>query len=354
MLQNINKLIATNLFVYSFGHALIDATTVGVLFATGFLNNLAIEEIVLLVILYNVLAFALQAVIGFGVDYFKAPVEGALIGCLLSGLSIISLITINIPLLTVILAGIGNAFYHVGGGVISLNLNPKKATYPGIFVSTGAIGLLIGTLVGKSGNFYVLPFILLLILLVVAIKFIGAPKINHKKIASASLKRFELIVLFLLITITSRALVGTLLQFSWKSDFTLLIMLTGAIVLGKALGGIIGDKFGWAKVAMFGLILSAPLLFFGPEFALLGILGAFFFNFTMPITLTALANTMPNHKGFAFGLTTLALIIGALPSFTPLKNLANPLFISIIILGSAIILYKGLKMHLEDFASAKT
>ncbi len=347
MFQKINKLIASNLFVYSIGHALIDATTVGVVFATGILNNLAIEEIVMLVILYNVLAFALQAIIGFGVDYFKSPSTAATIGCVLAGISTISL---SVPVLAVILAGIGNAFYHVGGGVISLNLKPGKATYPGIFVSTGAIGLLAGTIIGKSGNFESSIFVFLLTLLAIGIHSLESPKLFFKEINKTKLKRFEIIVILLLITITARAFIGTLLNFAWKSNFNLLLILTIAVVLGKASGGILGDKFGWIKVAMFGLILSAPLLFLGPEFAIAGILGAFLFNFTMPITLTALAETMPNNKGFAFGLTTFALIIGALPSFTFLKNFVNPDLLLIITLASAIILFKGLKIFKDDFS----
>ena len=103
-------------------------------------------------------------------------------------------------------------------------------------------------------------------------------------------------------------MVGTLLVLPWKTDFNLLLMLTSAVVLGKAFGGILADKFGWIKIAIPALIISAPLLFLGPNYVALGILGAFLFNFTMPVTLTALANTLPGKSGFAFGLTTLAPI----------------------------------------------
>ncbi|MBV7276085.1 hypothetical protein I6U48_24655 [Clostridium sp. PL3] len=42
-----------------------------------------------------------------------------------------------------IISGLGNAFFHVGGGVIILNLRPGKASLPGIYVAPGAMGLLI-------------------------------------------------------------------------------------------------------------------------------------------------------------------------------------------------------------------
>lgn len=345
-----NKTIISNLGVYSFGHALIDAVSAAVVFSIGILNNLPAQEIVLLIITYNVIAFSLQALIGFAVDTFRFPKLAAIIGCVLAG---ISTLTIGFPWLTVILVGLGNAFFHVGGGVISLNLNPGKATFPGIFVSTGAIGLLIGVLIGKSGNFNAVPFILLLLFLVIAIKLVKPPAINYEPKPKANFNRMEIIVVLLLVSIAIRGMVGTLLKLPWKSDFNLLLILTIAVVLGKALGGIFADKFGWIKVSVSCLLLSAPLLFLGPNYAILGILGAFLFNFTMPVTLTALSNTLPGKAGFAFGLTTLALIIGAFISYTPLESyLSEPLFILIIILISSVLLFKGLKIYLQDYSQA--
>ncbi|MDR2189967.1 MAG: hypothetical protein LBP53_01965 [Candidatus Peribacteria bacterium] len=49
------------------------------------------------------------------------------------------------PLFAVIITGLGNALFHVGGGSIALQLGHKKATLPGIFVSTGAMGIFLGT-----------------------------------------------------------------------------------------------------------------------------------------------------------------------------------------------------------------
>lgn len=40
-----------------------------------------------------------------------------------------------------LIAGIGNAMFHIGGGIDVLNISDKKATLSGIFVSTGALGI---------------------------------------------------------------------------------------------------------------------------------------------------------------------------------------------------------------------
>jgi hypothetical protein len=122
------------------------------------------------------------------------------------------------------------------------------------------------------------------------------------------------------------------------------------VVLGKAAGGILGDRLGWTRVALSGLIVAAPLLVIFPDTPALAITGAFFFNLTMPITLTCLANMLPGYTGFAFGLTTLALITGALPTFTPLKDVTGQAgFLLAVILISLAALYAGLQLYFNRF-----
>lgn len=122
------------------------------------------------------------------------------------------------------------------------------------------------------------------------------------------------------------------------------------MVLGKAAGGILGDRLGWTRVALSGLIVATPLLVIFPNIPALAVTGAFFFNLTMPITLTCLANMLPGYTGFAFGLTTLGLIIGALPTFTPLKEVTGQAgFLLAVILISIAALYAGLRLYFDRF-----
>jgi hypothetical protein len=72
-----------------------------------------------------------------------------------------------------------------------------------------------------------------------------------------------------------------------------------------------------------GLVVSAPLLTFMAHVPTIAILGTFLFNLSMPITLICVAEMLPGKRGFAFGLTTLALILGALPTFTRLGVLTS-------------------------------
>lgn len=344
------KIIASNLAVYGITHFVVDAVCAGVVFSI-FKNQIVdVKQFFILVVLYNVLAFGLQFIFGFISDYFKSPRTIALLGCILTGLS--ALTFMYYPIITILLVGFGNAMFHVGGGSISLNLTPKKAFAPGIYVAPGAFGILLGTLLGKGGQFIAWPFILGLIALSILMFIIKKPEMNYEKEKNKIHKYnyFEIILFFVFLSITIRSLVGMVLVFPWKSDVNLLIILTTAVVLGKGLGGILADKFGWIRIAVGALILSIPFLIFGANIPALAIIGMFLFNITMPITLVAISNIMPSRPGFAFGITCLALILGALPSFFPIKQvLSDNWFILGIIIISVISLYFGLRLYFKKF-----
>jgi len=115
-------------------------------------------------------------------------------------------------------------------------------------------------------------------------------------------------------------------------------------------GGIIADKFGWMEISVLALLILSPLIAFGINNPVLYITGIFFFNFTMPVTLSAAANMLKGREGFAFGLTTLALITGAFPVFGGIKlSGENSLIIFAIIITSALLIYYGLKKYFDIF-----
>jgi FSR family fosmidomycin resistance protein-like MFS transporter len=109
----------------------------------------------------------------------------------------------------------------------------------------------------------------------------------------------------------------------WRQDSHLALLLVLAMVPGKACGGILADRFGWTKIAVTGAVLAAPLLTFLGQIPALAILGAFLLQWTMPVTLVAVARLFPRSPGFAFGLPCLALVLGALPAFTPYRSLVG-------------------------------
>lgn len=348
------KNISANLLVYGTTHAVIDGICAAVIFSILRNQINGVIDFVGLIILYNVLAFGLQIIFGFLADYYQSPRAVALLGCILTGSS--ALVFFNFPVIAIILAGLGNALFHVGAGSISLNLTPEKATAPGIYVAPGAVGLFIGTLLGKTGQFLIWPAILILVVLCILMFSIKKPEMNYdrRKTRNAEFNYFALILIFVFLSVAIRSLVGMIVSFPWKVNIDLLITLIIAVTLGKGLGGILADKFGWIKIAVGALVLSIPFLIFGVKIPLLGIVGMFLFNITMPITLVAISNILPGRPGLAFGITCLALILGAFPAFFPIKMIfaSSWIIISVIII-SALALYYALKMYYGNYPEKK-
>ncbi len=331
--------VVISLWVYGITHALVDASCIILL-----LGGIDVRgDLLTYILIYNLLAFGLQVPFGWLNDRIHQPVSSAILGC---GLLSLSLLLFIHPMAAVILAGTGNALFHVGGGTISLNLRPGKAAMPGVFVAPGGIGLVAGGILVKIYGFH--PEILVSFLLVMGLIIFLAksPTIVYENAKTNTVNYLALTILFLLITICFRSLVGLSLNFQWKSNMTLLICLTAAIALGKGLGGFLADYFGWIKIAVGGLIISALLLFIGPKVAFARIAGLFFFNLTMPVSLVAISNLLPGRPGFSFGLTAFAMVAGALPTFLKNKSIlsANPVILILIVL-STIALYIGLKLY---------
>lgn len=293
--------------IYSFTHLVVDAACAFLLLGVLDLNGYTL----VCLLLYNALAFVMQAPWGMWIDKGLNPRWAAIAGLVSIGLSFFFWEHVFVA---VALAGIGNALYHVGGGSLVLRLKNKRTTYAGIYVAPGGIGLAIGSYLSYS-QLYVnlLLFPILLIALALIVYFIKTPALEQEKEKERQSGYAILILAILLIPIAIRSLIGLSIDFPWKENQVLYILLIAAVALGKIGGGVLADKYGLMKIGVGGLIVSLPLLSFFPHIPLLGILGTLVLNFTMPITLIALLNVLPDNKGLSFGLSTTALFIGSLP-----------------------------------------
>lgn len=345
---------STSLFsflsVYGITHALVDATCAAIVFSLASKNtNLGIT-FVTAAIIYNILAFGTQFIFGLLSDKFHQPLFVAILGTLLVALA--AVVFNFFPITAIILAGLGNSLFHVGGGSISLNLKPGWALAPGIFVAPGAIGLVGGMLIGKYNLFPTELFALILFFSAAIIYFLGRPVIDFTKSKIKIEKNYFIFVLLLILfSVLVRSTVGLGVPFPWKTQIVLLILSALFAALGKGLGGFLADKFGWLKISLLGLIVSIPLLLLGKELAILGILGMFFFQMTMPVTLVAVALMLPGRPGLAFGLPCLALLIGAVPIFNPnLKAAVGSGCFLILLIGLSVVsLFLGIKMFLKKY-----
>ena len=245
--------------------------------------------------------------------------------------------------------GVGNALFHVGGGIDILNISNKKATKIGLYVAPGALGLFLGCSINKLHYSICLVLLLLLIaiVLLVLLNKTYKTKIQQKNISIFDYNNKKRILIYLIIvTICIRGYIGCILNYNWKTSFELSILSIIMIVLGKAIGGIIADKFGLEKIGFISLLLSSILFIFSFNSMIIALISILLFNMTMPITLILLSNYINNY-GQAFGLNTLALFLGCLPSFAGLNGF-NTIVLPIIVFISIVmflIFTKGIKQY---------
>ena len=128
--------------IYSIIHFVVDMACA--ILISGILTPTLIEtnNLIVSIFLYNFFAFAFQLPFGILADKFNRNAIVSAIGCLFV---IIAYCISGFGILACITAGIGNALFHVGGGIDVLNISNRKATLPGIYVATGAMGLYIGS-----------------------------------------------------------------------------------------------------------------------------------------------------------------------------------------------------------------
>ncbi|MDP4091159.1 MAG: hypothetical protein Q8930_18085, partial [Bacillota bacterium] len=72
-------ILLRNMALYSIVHALVDFTCAAVILSKATAVLLSEDSYVFMIILYNIIAFALQAPLGYLVDKLRKPVQAALL-----------------------------------------------------------------------------------------------------------------------------------------------------------------------------------------------------------------------------------------------------------------------------------
>lgn len=349
------------LCTYALAHAAVDACCAVMLWSAYQDGRLTAGSAWSAFLFYNLLAFAMQPLAGLAADRLCIGRGAAVTGALLTAAALPLALLPGVIGAAVVVAGLGNAVFHVGGGIVSLRAAPGWAAPVGVFVAPGAAGLAAGILAGKAGA-PAWPFAAALLALTVVLAIARAPRFEVGRQALPGAARSAesprrgrqaplagtgmAAVALLLAVISVRSYVGLTLALPWKSDLWLLVALTTGVVAGKALGGLLGDHFGWRPVAVTALLFSLPMLALGGASPTAGIAGMLVFNLTMPVTLAAVAAMLPRgREGFAFGLTCLALFVGAAPALTGWAKPLSPAVLAALLLPAAAALWFALRVR---------
>lgn len=361
----------TSLTAFTLAHFIVDFSCAFLLFRLRRVNAFPDNNVWGFFLAYNVLAFGLEFVIG---SFFKLRTARicSCVGCCVlalglglgayietsiarhlplvlqssndwsdfaynsSGIQKISFSSLS--LLAIVFAGIGNAFFHVGGGIDALAHDVGRYWRGGVFISSGAIGLYIG---GRLGDFAKTSFgfvVFLLVLTAVLIWIWGKELSKNKeeqegsRVEDLTSQRYvqlfyndwRVFPLFLAIAVVlTRSFVGfvapRLVDFT-IDDQTLLLGIACASFVGKFTGGFCADWLGARKTGAIALLLTIPCLCFPTNMSFF-LIGVFLLNSTTAVTLVSAAQACVGRVGFAFGLTTLALLCGYLLYDVALKVL---------------------------------
>lgn len=282
-------------------------------------------------LLYNFFAFAMQMPLGVLADRLGGGRWFAALGC-----ALVALVCClpSFGLWAVMVLGLGNGLFHVGGGVDVLSLSGQKAAPLGVFVSPGALGLFCGTLLGR-GSFPALLIAGPVLLCGCLVLLLCRPRRALSPAPAGPGPSILPLAAALFLVVALRSFVGMAGSFSWKTGPWAWAAVL-AVVLGKTAGGFLCDRFG-PRSASLATLAPAALAFLFSDHAVPGAAALFLFNVTMPITLWALTRAMPHRKGFSFGLLTFALFLGFLPVYLGAPPVSGPVLSAASLLSAVLL-----------------
>lgn len=303
------------------GHGLND------LIAGYFLGRLVqldadLFQISLGLFLYNLIAFGGQYPVALWLEKWKQPKRFLLLAY---GLNVLAVcFFLPAPQLSIVLAGVASAIYHVAGGSVCARQN--KAADIGLFAAPGVMGLIAGGYWAYAGAD------IWLYLLVAASVFLGGiyfvpvrdaeqrDIIRSAPVPSISLDRHDIIMIILLTVISLRSVIWNIFQLLHEKDYHWLIAIAGAACIGKIAGGWIADRIGWRLYTLISLAVATPLLSFFKDELLLFCTGIGLLQSGIPATTSLLIHSMKGRTEQAIGLSFgTAIILGALVFYSPLR-----------------------------------
>ena len=276
-------------------------------------SGMSIYGIGSMVLLYNILAFAVQPLAGLLTDRMKNPKLAAVAGLGLMAASIACFFVQ--PVAAVVMAGIASAFFHVGGGALALCVSPGKASAVGLFSSPGVAGLAIGGYLAVNDIFPAAIVIVLLLVIMTAITLFKTPELPYQKAErNIDFEAHDFIMLAMLFAIALRSAVWNIFQYVEQGEITNIILISISAAGGKIFGGYAGDHFGWKRYTYSALFLAVPLLILGERSFYFLLPGIALLQSVTPVLVSALYKRMKSLPATAAGLSFgLAIAAGGVP-----------------------------------------
>lgn len=311
--------IAAMLTVYSVGHFFIDMCCCAAMFTFA----RGTEYFTLSLLIYGAAAFVLRVPIGALADRFGKTGGMAVFGCVAIA---VAMLTTPAPVVLAAVLGIGNACFHVGGGIFALR-SLKKCAGPGVLISTGTVGYFAGQYIADAGavseTVLMISVAAAMILCVLAVCIIEPVSETYESVApfpkglsvSYPLRNFSAFVCFFL-AVLIRSFGGGSFNFGWRGSIDPVfagLILAVSTALGIIFGGVVTDKLGIKAALSVTMILSAILMLLSESF-IVSAAAIVAFNMSAPMMLRAPADVYRGHEGLSLGLMSSAYFAGYLLS----------------------------------------
>ena len=161
-----------------------------------------------------------------------------------------------------------------------------------------------------------IPILILVLISVLTAKSWCKSEVEYIDVDIVNQKYSHLVILLIALTVVMvRSYIGFVIPMNWKNEFYHSILLFTSLGIGKAVGGLLCDKFGYRLVATISTLLCVPFIIIGKDFMVASLFGMLLFSMTMSITYAMALSVIKNNPGVAFGITTIGLFLGVLPIF---------------------------------------
>ena len=278
------------------------------------------EHSLSLALLYNAIAFLSQPFTGMIAEKI---LHKPLLAISSTGFMAISLLllaitghTSSIPMayVTAIVVGIGNSLFHVWGGIETTRHSGNDIRALGLFVSTGAVGLSVGSIFASRTLLSVFLGIFCILVL-----YYLSPSSSSSKIAESDTVRFPkwfsfkpwqiwLVVILMMSIVMFRSMYGGHLSLNIGSIHSQILVVSLIAMCGKALGGFIAWRIGLFKTLSLVFIGLLVCYLFRGRLPHLSVLGFLLINLTMSITLFLNNEVLKGKEGLSFGLLAFSLM----------------------------------------------
>lgn len=329
--------------VLGLAHGVVDGVAGFLLFSLS--QSLMPPQVGVCVLLYNALAFGGQPSAGLLIDRIQRPRAAVLAGLLL--LSTALIIVNSQPVVAVVLAGLGSAVFHSGGGALAVCATRNCATGAGLFAAPGVFGLAVGGALAVTGHTIIWSvawsFLLLMLVSVLAVFPLPVLPYNQQIVEQGGDTQHQLLLL-LLAAIALRSSIWNIFQFLLQGQLTVLLALAMAAATGKLLGGILANWLGWRRFSMGALLVATPLLLLGGQHLAALLPGVALLQSVTPLALAATGKLLPQQPATAAGLALgLAIALGGFPFFSGLGlNVSTPTAITLVLVAALVSLRRVL------------